>query len=568
MNMEYFRKIVSLILFIVLLVNTAAAGDKISEDVKSRMQSGEKVPVIILLKDKPSLKSLSKENAIALLKSHASNSQKNIEALLKEEKGKGKADKIKGFWIVNAIALDASPGLIENLAIHDDVERIELDAEVHIVGDFSAQVSPGQIANATYEIQRINATKVWNETDGTGVNVSVIDTGINASHPDISGRVIKWVDFVNSNNASAYDDNGHGTHVAGTVGGNGSRGITTGVAPSVSIFGVKALDSAGSGSFSNVTSGIQWSVENNANVISMSIGTKSWSTTSGNCDSDFQLLADAINNSVALNVTVIAAAGNRDSLGVSAPGCISNTIAVGAVDSNDAIASFSAIGFSMKDHGVVAPGVTITSLDYTSSGYVSAGWSGTSMATPHVSGTVALLLQAARKNGTSLTPLQIRSILQNTSIDLGDAAGRDIIYGAGRINVSNATAAYAPTGQNTYVQSTNSSFSLLLKGRSRTINNSIILNNTGDLSAKVEARFSDSAGDVYGLLNGTNVLNATNFNLGLSGALMPLNITGANVQVAVVPPGVTALNAMLSVPFDQPSGDYSGTVILTFSNSI
>lgn len=211
-----------------------------------------------------------------------------------------------------------------------------------ILEGFSAQVSQGQIDNATYEIRRINATKVWElGIDGTGINVSVIDTGINASHPDIAGRVIKWVDFVNGNNASAYDDNGHGTHVAGTVGGNGSRGTTTGVAPNVSLFGVKVLNSAGSGSFSNVTFGIQWSVENNADIISMSLGGGNFSNS--NCDSYDSSMKNAITNAVALNVTVIAAAGNDGSSGVSSPACISRTIAVGVVDSSDAIASFSAL---------------------------------------------------------------------------------------------------------------------------------------------------------------------------------------------------------------------------------
>ncbi|MDO9098639.1 MAG: S8 family serine peptidase, partial [Candidatus Methanoperedens sp.] len=353
-----------LLLFLsaVFLPGTGAAGDKIPLDFKSRMLEGESVPVIIVLKDQPSLHALSKENAVTSMKSLASESQKSLASVLKDEKSRGKADKIKQFWIVNAIATEASPELIERLAKREDVERIELDSELRIL-EVSTQVSQGQIDSATSEIKRINATKVWElGIDGTGINVSVIDTGINASHPDIAGRVIKWVDFVNSNNASAYDDNGHGTHVAGTVGGNGSRGTTTGVAPNVSLFGVKVLNSAGSGTFSNVTAGIQWSVENNANVISMSLGGGNF--INSNCDSSYTSLANAINNAVALNVTVIAAAGNDGSSGVSSPGCISKTIAVGAVGSSDAIASFSSTGFSMSDHGVIAPGVNITSLNY------------------------------------------------------------------------------------------------------------------------------------------------------------------------------------------------------------
>ncbi len=430
-----FKLVLALLLFLagIFSVNTEAASDKIPLDVKSRMLGGESVPVIIILKDQPSVKAFAKENAISSLKSHASGSQQELGALLKEEKSRGKADKIKQFWIVNAVAVKASPELIEEISKREDVARIELDSELRIIGDFSTQVSQGQINNATSEINRINATRIWElGIDGTGINVSVIDTGINASHPDIAGRVIKGYDFVNNDNDPA-DDNGHGTHVAGTVGGNGSGGTTTGVAPNVSLFGVKVLGAGGSGSESNVISGIEWSVNNGANIISMSLGTSITWTTS-NCDADNPAMASAINNAVASGVVVVAAAGNNAS-GVSSPGCIRNVTAVGSVDSTDVIAPTSGRGAAMTDHGVVAPGVSITSLNYLSNGYTVL--SGTSMATPHVSGAVALLLHAANRQGTPLTPSQIKSILNSTSIDLG-TSGNDTTYGRGRINVSAA----------------------------------------------------------------------------------------------------------------------------------
>jgi PGF-pre-PGF domain-containing protein len=431
LNKSILAIVLVLLLFIsgIFLVNTRAASDKTSMDVKSRMSKSENVPVIIILKDPLSIKTFSKENAVSELKSRASTSQQLLADLLKEQKSRGIADKIKHFWIVNAIAVEASPELIEKLSMRDDVERIELDAELHIMDDFSTQVSQGQIDNATSEIRRINTTKVWEPgIDGTGINVSVIDTGINASHPDIAGRVIKGYDFVN-NDGNPADDNGHGTHVAGTVGGNGSRGTTTGVAPNVNLFGVKVLNATGSGYESNVILGIEWSVSNGANVISMSLGGEL--RTTSNCDVDNYAMATAINNAVASNVVVVAAAGNNAD-GVSSPGCIQKSIAVGAVDSSDTIASFSGRGAAMTDHGVVAPGVSITSLDYASSGYVLA--SGTSMATPHVSGTIALILHAARQLETSLSPSEIKSILETTSVDLG-MSGMDNTFGAGRLDV-------------------------------------------------------------------------------------------------------------------------------------
>lgn len=431
---DFIFTFIFLIFFLsILSINSKASSGITSTDVKSRMLTNENVPIIIILKEKAQFQSLSKENAVSALKSHASSSQNELRTLLHKEEKRGKADKIKQFWIVNAIAVNATPELIERLSARDDVASIELDTQMHVVEDYSVQVSRGQIDAATSEIKRINATKVWElGIDGSGINVSIIDTGINGLHPDISGRVIKWIDYI-GNIGLPYDDFGHGTHVAGTVGGNGNGGTTTGVAPNVSLFGVKMLDRYGYGLESNVINGIEWSIENKAKIISLSIGSdQTWATT--NCDIDNPAMSMAINNAISAGIIVVAAAGNNPA-GVSSPGCLANVIAVGAVGSNDAIADFSGIGAAMADHGVVAPGVGITSLNYLTSGYIQ--YSGTSMATPHVSGAVALLLQAAKKQGTTLTPALIKSILKNTSIDLG-AIGKDNIYGAGRINVSAA----------------------------------------------------------------------------------------------------------------------------------
>jgi subtilisin family serine protease len=366
--------IFALLLFLsgIFSVIAEAKSDKIKGDIKSQMLKGENIPVIIILKDRASLKAVSKGDAAAM-RDAASGSQQKLSAVLDEEKNRGKANKIKHLWIVNAIAMNASPDLIESLSMRNDVASIEPDARVHIIGDYPAQVSGNQIATATAAIKHINATGAWElGIDGSGINVSVIDTGIYSSHPDISGRVIKWIDLVNGSSLP-YDDNGHGTHVAGTVGGDGIDGTTTGVAPNVNLFGVKVLDSSGSGYFSDVISGIQWSVENKADVISMSLGGGDPPWTSSNCDLDDPVMASVINNAVSLNVTVVVAAGNSGGAGIAEPGCMSGTIVVGAVDSNDAIAWFSSTGYSMGDHGVVAPGVSITSLDYLTSGYRNLG---------------------------------------------------------------------------------------------------------------------------------------------------------------------------------------------------
>lgn len=419
----------------VLSTNVIAGSDKTSMEVKSRMLTDEKIPIIVILKDVSSFKTHLKENGVYVLKNKTASTQHNIAVLLNGEKKRNKADKIKQFWIANAIAVNASPELIEQLSSRDDVESIELDSKVHMIEDYSVNVvTQGQIDNATTEIKRINATKAWEiGIDGTGINVSVIDTGIYANHPDISGRVIKWVDYV-SGLGSPYDDNGHGTHVAGTVGGNGTRGTTTGVAPNTSLFGVKVLDGTGSGYESDVIRGIQWSIDNGANIISLSLGSNEVWTTQ-NCDVDNIAMSTAINNAISSGIVFVAAAGN-DPSGVTSPGCIKNVIAVGNVYINDVIHPYSGKGGAMTDHGVVAPGVGITSLYNLNSGYTIK--SGTSMATPHVSGTVALMIQKSRIHNITLTPSQIKNILANTSLDLG-TVGKDNIFGAGRIDTYNAT---------------------------------------------------------------------------------------------------------------------------------
>ncbi len=430
-----------ILLLIAFSVFAGAVNNKISPQVESLMLTHEKVPVIIVLKDKPVIPIKSKELTINSMKNHASSSQQQLVGFLKDEKVKGKADKIKQFWIVNSIAVNASPGVIKAISIRDDVDSIELDSEIHILEDssLSTRVTQGQIDSATNAIKQVNATNAW-ETgiDGTGINVSVLDTGIYAAHPDIVGRIIKGYDFVNNDNDPA-DDDGHGTHVAGTVGGNGAGGTTTGVAPNVSLLIAKVCNSGGWCFNSDIVDAIQWSVENGADIISMSLGDTARSNT----------IHLAINNAINMEVVVIAAAGNDgpNPGTINYPGGEKNVIAAGAVDGSDVIAYFSSRGPITVDGEVLtkpdvsAPGINIISLYYLSNGYTIK--SGTSMATPHVSGAAALLLQAARQLGTTLSPAQIKSILENTSVDKG-LAGKDNNYGAGRIDVFAAIESLVP----------------------------------------------------------------------------------------------------------------------------
>lgn len=262
--------------------------------------------------------------------------------------------------------------------------------------------------------------------EGEGITIAIIDTGV-SPHNDLTrprNRIIGFKDLVN-NKDKPYDDNGHGTHVAGIIGGNGysSRGKYLGVAPKANIFAVKALDENGGGSTSKAIEAISYVIETkdkyNTKILNLSIGTPA----NNYCEND--PLCKTVNKAVEAGIVVVVAAGNSgpSRSTILSPGINENVITVGAVDdkrtvdvSDDSIASFSSRGPTLEGiqkPDLVAPGVSINSLSNTKlDSYVPL--SGTSMATPLVSGSIALLLN---KYG-SLTPLQIKTVLTNSCIDL------------------------------------------------------------------------------------------------------------------------------------------------------
>ncbi|MBI3859133.1 MAG: S8 family serine peptidase [Thaumarchaeota archaeon] len=286
---------------------------------------------------------------------------------------------------------------------------------------------------------QISANQVWSlGLTGSGVKLAVLDTGIDTTHPEFSGRILACASEVKGAR-TCEDDNGHGTHVAGIAGASGVDPLGKGVAPSVSFMIDKILDKTGSGSLSQVISGIDWAVANGAQIISMSLGTAPVDAggTLSNCDSVYPTFTVAINDAVAAGVTVVAAAGNSGTGGLGAPGCISSVIAVGAVDSTDTLAWFSSQGAAMKDHGISAPGVNIYS-SWLNGGYKTL--SGTSMATPMVSGTIALMLTQS----PGLTPTEVRTALFSTAKCLTSPCPNTMI-GYGRVDSLKATNAGSTT---------------------------------------------------------------------------------------------------------------------------
>jgi subtilisin family serine protease len=275
-------------------------------------------------------------------------------------------------------------------------------------------------------VYQINADILWNlGLNGSGVKIAILDTGIDDDHEMLAGRVVAQADFTTDGN---YDDSfGHGTHVAGIAAGNGQY---AGVAPGALIYNAKVLSNSGSGQLSWLIDGIDWAISQDVDIISMSLGAVYSGTPEEQLDSPEVL---KVQEAIDAGITVVIASGNCASgacgafTGVTSPGIAENAITVGAVDGNNQWASFSSgsviSGYIKPD--VVAPGVGICSS--VPSGYDCK--SGTSMATPHIAGAAALILQ-----NNTLSPSQTKTILESNAIDLGDT-GKDIQYGFGLVNM-------------------------------------------------------------------------------------------------------------------------------------
>jgi subtilisin len=319
--------------------------------------------------------------------------------------------------ISRAFAVTGDPERLRRLPFVRYVEPDPIDA-VHI-----AQTSE----TLEYGVNNIDAEVVWGGSQGAttvipgqggGVNVAVLDTGVDCSHEDLAGGCIYGANFASA--GQPFDGHGHGTHVSGIIGGRANGVGTIGVAPESTIYAVKVLADNGSGALSWVAAGIDWAVANNIQVINMSLSASSGSIA----------LSDAVAAAQAAGVLVVSAAGNSGCCNtVGFPAKYAGSMAVGAVDVNDVIASFSSTGSEVD---VVAPGVAVKSAVPTGScalcdptGYKLLN--GTSMATPHVAGAGALLMSRG------FTAAQAWYALTSTAHDLG-AAGKDTTYGYGRIN--------------------------------------------------------------------------------------------------------------------------------------
>ncbi len=382
------------------------------------------------------------------------------------------------FSLISGFAGTMSANQARNLAGRPGVFRVEQDATAY---------ASNETARRDFGVEALRA----NPTDpssqdptGAGVHVCVIDTGIMPNHEQFTeggaSRVVEFIDLIGDYNgviqSVAYDDHGHGSHVSGTLGGDGTVGtaagadptlapLSRGVAPGISLHVAKVLDYNGSGPDSGIIAAIEWCQSQNAHVYNLSLGIP------GSSDGN-DALSQAVNQAVAQGAVVVVAAGNGGdaSKTIGSPGAAKDAITVGAVaeHSNSTLASAGSLGlypgpFSSRGPtrdgrvkpDIAAPGVTILSSMsnivandpdpiFGGGGIVNLGCgvgcyiviSGTSMASPFVAGTAALMLAA----NPALSPAQVYQILADTAHERG-VAGKDNVFGHGLVNVKAAVLA-------------------------------------------------------------------------------------------------------------------------------
>jgi thermitase len=289
-------------------------------------------------------------------------------------------------------------------------ERNEIAGAAQIIPD-----DPGYPDQ--YGLESIRAPYGWETTTGSAsITIAVLDTGVDASHPDLAGKVLAGYDFVNDD-ADPADDNGHGTHVAGIAAAQTDNGTgVAGVSWGARIMPVKVLNASSFGTYADVAQGIIWAVDNGAAILNLSLG--------GAAESE--AVADAVDYADARDVLVVAAAGNTGSPTVLFPARLPKVVAVAATDETDARATLSNYG---PEIDVAAPGIAIYSTDL-GGGY--GDRSGTSMSTAFVSGLAALI---AGEIGSD--PDAVRGAIEGTALDIAPA-GRDDFTGYGLIQADAA----------------------------------------------------------------------------------------------------------------------------------
>jgi hypothetical protein len=422
---------------------------------------GGRVPIIVEMKTAADLGAAlaepdparRRQAVITTLQAMAQRSQAGALAVLAERESVGGAANVRSFWIFNGLAADADLDTVLALAARPEVRIVRRDRLYRITDGL--QVLPDALPQGQgveWNIARIRADLAWKalKVDGTGVVVANIDTGVDWLHPALQTRyrgydphglhvhTCNWFDATGGGATYPVDGEGHGTHTMGTIVGGGGIGV----APGATWIGVRAFNSQGIGQESWLHAAMQWIVDPGPNCTPPDVVSNSWSSSGGGVDvfrADAQTLRAA-------GIFAPFAAGNDGPSGgtIDTPAAYPEAFAVGAVAGDDVIASFSSrgpstwYGSNLVKPEVSAPGVNVRS---SLPGGAYGESDGTSMATPHVAGLAALMLQA----DPSLTVNQLETIIKGTAVPLGSPIPNND-YGWGRIDAYAAVAAVADAG--------------------------------------------------------------------------------------------------------------------------
>ena len=427
--------------------------------LKQLMENGgELVPIIVEVKSTVDLASVPagpdtaqrRQAVVATLQGVALRTQAGVLAELAEHAAQGRASNGRSFWIFNGLAAQADLNTVLALAARPDVHRVRRDREFLLTGQTLAEgSSPLPAQGNQWNIAKIRADLVWTalRVDGSGIVLANVDSGVDFLHPALQTRYrgydphglhrhsCNWFDATGEGASYPVDGNGHGTHTMGTM--LGGDGI--GVAPGATWIAVRAFNNQGQGLESWLHAALQWIVDPGPGCTPARVVNNSWTTSWGGIDvfrSDVQVLRAA-------GIFAAFAAGNDGpySSSIDAPASYPEAFSVGALASDDLVANFSSRGPStwygknLIKPEISAPGVAVRS---SLPGGAYGERSGTSMATPHVAGVAALMLQA----DPTLSVDQIETTIKETAVPLsGPVPNND--YGWGRVDAYAAVAAVA-----------------------------------------------------------------------------------------------------------------------------
>lgn len=487
------NSLITITVFILILIaSNSSQGGYLAESMKDMIaetKADEFLPAVIVMSDRPDIESLrkmvqgySRKERTRTVREEMENltemSQEDLLDFLDDLQKAGFVEEFTSIKYINVIKIRAKGEVLAEIAARSDVNRIFADPMRQVI-EMPETRPANELDDLAWSIELINAQSAWDEGyTGQGILVAVIDSGVDYTHPDVADHLWDggedfphhgW-DFGDNDN-DPQDMMGHGTHCAGSVCGDGTAGTETGVAPDAILMCLKVSMGVGEADQATVWEAHDFCLEHEVDVTSMSMGyITGWNP-------DRTVWREAYDVLDAAGITNIVAAGNerwtnppescRTPGNVPSPwrhpdeveeGTRSGVISVGATTDQDVYADFSSRGpcewedvdpyFDYPYGGdnvglirpdIAAPGEDVLSLN-TFGGYTN--MSGTSMATPHIAGVACLMLSKSYE----LLPVQIDSILQNTTLELGDE-GKDNDYGSGRVQADSAVYySYDPIG--------------------------------------------------------------------------------------------------------------------------